>query len=65
MKGLAGLMLHSPAGANEFIIIGNWNTLREFANHRDANESCADLYAQSEERIRTSGKMLDIAAKTS
>ncbi|MFC6975870.1 hypothetical protein ACFQL1_16165 [Halomicroarcula sp. GCM10025709] len=52
-------------GRKRVVIIGDWNTLGKLADYREPEESCADLYAQLEERIRTSGKMLDIAAKPS
>lgn len=41
------------------VMIGDWNTLGERAAHLSSKKSCAGLYAELEEYIRESGKMLD------
>lgn len=50
-------------GRKRVVVIGNWNTLSERADHRNPDESCAELYAELESQIRSREKMLDIAAR--
>lgn len=46
-------------GRKRLVIIGNWNTLGKRAEHRAPDESCAELYSDLEDQIRSLGKMLD------
>lgn len=46
------------------VVIGNWNTLGKRAEHRASQESCAELYNELEERIRSLGKMMDPEAQS-
>jgi hypothetical protein len=39
------------------VLVGDWETLGTVAPHRDAEESCADVYAALAERLRDAGLM--------
>jgi len=45
-------------GRKRLVVIGDWNTLGKRADHRASEESCAGLYSDLEDYIRSLGKML-------
>jgi len=42
------------------VLIGDWDTLGTIADHRGAEDSCAPIYAELEEHIRSLGTMSNI-----